>query len=107
MSNIWIEESFVNRTKGYRIHDSEIHDSDEDNVGRLYKSLSREYGRCVSKVFVDRQGKTKAVGWVFEKKMRYDDARGNDPDDYYVREVWVTCYAGPMEHVRPEYVEVK
>ena len=104
MSNIWIEEHFINKTRGYRFGDTEIHDSGEDNVGKLFKALAREYGRCATKVYTTARGKDIPVGWVFEKKMQYEGSRRED--DTYIREVWVSCYSEPVgETIR--YLEVK
>ena len=52
-----------------------------DRVG-LFRRLSREFGRCSSKVYV---GEGTPVGWVFEKKALYDDTR-----ETYIMETWVT-----------------
>lgn len=85
-----MKETFINQTKGYRFGDNDWYEPYTDNVGKLFRSLQKEYGRCVSKVYRDTKDKTITCGWVFEKRMKYEDARGNDPDrDYYTREVWV------------------
>ena len=73
--------------------------------GRIHGFCRREYGRCVSKVYVDHDGGAVQTGWVFERKERneYED----DPKrSAYMHEVWVTllqpvtCDRG-QEHLEP------
>lgn len=87
-----INESYVNQTKGHRFGESGWYEPLTDDRAKLFRSLQREFGRCASRVYQDTpDGKPDAIGWVFEKRMRYDDARGNNADrDFYIREVWVT-----------------
>jgi len=86
-----MQETFINQTKGYHFGDTDWYEPYTDNIGKLFRNLQQEYGRCSGKVYVDTKEGTKPVGWVFEKRMKYDDARGNDPDrDFYIREVWVS-----------------
>lgn len=85
-----IREVFVNETKGYQFGESDWYEPFTDDVGRLFLDLQREYGRCRSKVYRDLPtGGAQAIGWVFEKRMEYDDYRGHG-ERYYVRSVWVT-----------------
>lgn len=93
MSNLYVRESYVNATKGHRFGDSEWYESYTDSKGQLYRSLVAEYGRCMGKVYVDRPGAPPlAIGWVFNKRMQYDDCR-----ETYLREVWVEI----SEQARP------
>lgn len=90
---MYISETFVNETKGYRFGETGPFEAWTDDKGKLFRSLRQEYGRCTGRVYVDTDGKTKPVGWVFEKRMKYEDARGNDREqDYYTRSVWVTLH---------------
>lgn len=89
-----IKESYVNQTKGYRYGDSGWYETWTDNTAKLFRTLQQEFGRCMGKIYRDGlllpNGEHKPVGWVFEKRMKYDDARGHDPEkDFYIREVWV------------------
>ena len=80
----------------YRVHDEQINledtifDPDSDTLyGDIFRDSQKEYGRCVSKVYVETSDKVKHIGWVFEKKLPYD----GDADRYdhsYIQEVWVT-----------------
>jgi hypothetical protein len=87
--NLYIQESFINKTEGYRFGDSDVYETFTDDRGELYRSLQKEYGRCVSKIYVDRTdgGPPKAIGWVFEGRARYEDT-----GERYLREVWVTLH---------------
>lgn len=85
-----IKETYVNETKGYQWGDSGWYEPYTENIGRLFLNMQREFGRCIGRMYRDYEnGKTVAVGWVFQKRMRYEDARYNRPEDYYLREVWV------------------
>lgn len=99
-----IREVFVNETRGCRFGAEEWYEPYTDDRGRLFRTMQREYGRCVStKMYIDtKTQEIKPVGWVFQKRMRYEDAR-RDPDtgrykdsDYYVREVWVELRDTPL-----------
>jgi hypothetical protein len=84
-----VKETFVNETKGYQFGDVPWYEPYTDNIGKLFRTMQKEYGRCNSKMYIDtKSGGTKQVGWVFTKKMEYDDYRGRG-DRYYIREVWV------------------
>lgn len=101
-----IRESFTNETKGYRFGDSEPYEPYTDNIGKLFRSLSKEYGRCKSAVYIDKKdgGRIK-VGWYFEKRMRYEDARDSWPkkDQFYVRGVWVELLERKDEVTRESF----
>jgi hypothetical protein len=86
-----VSETFVNQTKGYQFGESEPYEPYTDNAGEFFREMQKEYGRCVSSVYVDSpDGPPIKVGWVFEKTMQYEDARSKN--DTYIREVWVTLY---------------
>lgn len=100
--NLWICESFVNATEGHRFGDSEVYETFTGDSGELFRFLRREYGRCTGKVHVDTEDGTKAVGWVFESRLKYEDV-----DETYLREVWVTLHDAPDTVVRtPHYHEL-
>lgn len=86
-NNILIEESWVDKTRGLRVGDSGIYETFTSDKGELYRSLQREYGRCISKVHIDTDNRVKSIGWVFEKKQKYDDV-----NEYYIQETWVTLH---------------
>lgn len=69
---------------------------DAETAGEAYRELMREFGRCESKVYVDKaDGGALHIGWVFVKRVPYDDA----PRELFTRETW----ACPVEVV-PEQV---
>ena len=96
-----IRETWVNATEGYRGGDSEFYEPYTDDTGELFRSLQREFGRCTGRMYVDvnergsfdveprtefqnTEFRTKAIGWVFEKRERYTDC-----DETYLQETWV------------------
>ncbi len=96
-----IQETYVNETKGQQFSQSEPYEPFTDDLGKLYRNLQREYGRCTSKVYHDvKNGPPIAVGWVFSKRMEYEDARPGDKDRTYLRTVWVSLF-DECEHGDP------
>jgi hypothetical protein len=88
MENLLISETYINLDKGYRFGDSDVYETFTSDRGELYRSLVREFGRCTGKVYIDRENQTpQAIGWVFVKRMQYDDC-----NETYLREVWVTVH---------------
>ena len=80
--------SLVNEDRGYIFSEWEEELEDEMTMGELYRSAQSEYGRCMSKIYVDREeGTPKPVGWYFVKRDRYDDYYSNET---YLRGAWVT-----------------
>ena len=89
--SLYVQESFVNATKGYRFGDSDVYESYANTTGELYRAMLKEYGRCMGKVYVDSpEGPPMHVGWVFQGKQQYEDCK-----DTYLREVWVTVHDAP------------
>lgn len=75
-----LEITHINRDKGIRYNSYSCPLEPEDLNG-LFRHLSREFGRCLSKIYA---GEGTPVGWVFEKKQYYTDK------GYYMQETWVT-----------------
>lgn len=87
---MFVREEYFNETRGYRFGSSDWYEAYTDDVGKLFRDMQREFGRCRGKVYVDLpDGTAKQVGWTFEKKMQYEDYRGHG-ERYYVRTVWVS-----------------
>ena len=91
-----IRETFVNQTENVQFGNSDWYEPFTQDRGKLFRDLQQEYGRCTGKMYRDRvDGGTVSVGWVFEKRMRYGDARQDEctgkykESAYYMREVWV------------------
>lgn len=106
---IEIHEDYVNRTKNARFGDTDWFEPYAQTRGRLFLELQKEYGRCEGRMYRDRRivtghsfvafgvimrpretWTTDEVGWIFLKRMPYEDARRPLTEkDYYLREVWV------------------
>lgn len=91
-------ETYVNETKGCQFGESDWQEAYTDDRGRLFRSLQKEYGRCTSRMYRDVEGAPPVtIGWVFSKRMEYEDARPSWSDDrrFYIREVWVEVRERP------------
>ncbi len=75
MPNLFIDIAQVNETKHYHLCDHSFEETRFDDMGELYRSLVKEYGKCVSKQYIDVNDKPTQIGWVFEKRVVYDDVR--------------------------------
>lgn len=91
MSNLHISETWVNATKGHGVGQSGIYETFTDDLGELYRRLRGEYGRCISRIYIDCRvypghelSDTKPIGWVFQKRRQYEDC-----DETYLAETWV------------------
>lgn len=92
-----MREEYVDEDRGARYGGSDLYEPYTDDVGRLFRSLRREYGRCQSSVYIDdADGKsTRRIGWVFVKRVQYEDTGTyGRPAEFYNRSVWVTLYDG-------------
>lgn len=92
MPNLYAQETYINRTLDRMIGESDVTETFTDNPGELYRCLMAEYGRCTGKVYVDSADGPRAIGWVFVKRMVYEDSRNGET---YLREVWVTLHDSP------------
>jgi hypothetical protein len=91
--NLMVNESWVNATKGWRCGESGVYETCVNNVYQLFRAMQKEYGRCVSKMYVDEaNGKAKHIGWVFQKRRQYDDCK-----ETYIQETWVSVHEKPDE----------
>jgi hypothetical protein len=80
-----IQETWINGEKGYIYGKSDWYEPYTDNIGRLFRGLMKEYGRCVSKVYQDTpDGVADPIGWVFQKRQPYTDS-----PETYLQETWV------------------
>lgn len=87
---LYIRETFINETRGAQFGKTDWYETWTSDLGKLFKGLQRDYGAATT-MYQDRPlGPPIKIGWVFRKRMRYDDARGNDLEkNWYTREVWV------------------
>jgi hypothetical protein len=87
---------------------------DEDSptlVGDIFRCSQREHGRCVGKVYVDNPesdlqgdagGTAIQCGWIFVKRMKYDDC-----NETYLMETWVTLLDRDETQRIREYHEIR
>jgi len=84
-----VQTSWINASEHYRIYDElqPIEDTVFEDMkrGEVFRWLQREYGACTSKVYVDTPDQPRAIGWVFEKRVPYDDSR-----ETYLQQTWVS-----------------
>ena len=83
---IIINEAWINRTENYSQGDSGYYQPFTENLGKLFKSLRNEYGRCTGSIYADApDGTPDKIGWVFQKIARYEDTL-----EPYLLETWVS-----------------
>lgn len=99
-----IEERYTNATERHTIGASGLFEPFTDNIKTLFSFYQREYGRCISKVYIDSpDGTAKAIGWVFQKHMKYDDCK-----DTYLQETWVVLHESkPIVSTEYHYKELQ
>jgi hypothetical protein len=95
---LWIKETWVSveesendegddTTKRYGNGNSDIYETMHETPGELFKALQKEHGKCISKVYQDREAGSIQIGWVFEKKAVYSDTKTP-----YKQETWVEVH---------------
>lgn len=76
MANLYIEVFQVNSSNNYALDNPQFHESKYSDLGKLYRALVKEYGKCTGKLFnVGDNNKTQQIGWAFEKREYFDDTR--------------------------------
>jgi hypothetical protein len=91
--------TMVNKTGSCIFGEVEPYEVWTDDIGELFKSLQKEHGRCTGKSYVDLpNGGHRQIGWVFEKRVRYQDG-----SDTYLQEAWVNVYTSYEERVAVNY----
>jgi hypothetical protein len=101
-----IAESYINRTEGYRIHDQvtpikETYFDEDASPGEIYRECLKEHGRCTSKVYIDTKDGPKAIGWVFQKREKYEDV-----NETFLKETWVTLLSEYDPRPRKSYLYI-
>lgn len=103
---LWITEKYVDATKNqtYSVVDWYETRYEDDELQALMRSSCKEFGRIRS-MWRDRPGGgRRQVGWIFEKRVPYEDAKG--PKDTYLREVWIEVSVGDPRQATPAPVIV-
>lgn len=100
---LWIKETYVDATKNqtYSIVDWYETKFRNDELRPLLRSLSKGFGRIRSMWRDKPGGGRQQVGWVFEKRVAYDDSK-----ETYLREVWVEVSIGDPRQATPAPVIV-
>lgn len=101
-TNIWIQEQWINVTENYSCGETDVYETHFDltQKGKLFESLKKQYGRCVSKVFIGKE-KPIHVGWVFQKRAPYEDSR-----EKFLQETWITLHKDkPEKTITYNYLE--
>ena len=104
-TNLYVQESFVNTTKGYRFGDSNPYETFTDNPGQLYRAMQKEYGRCTGYIYrnTDNPHEPQKIGWVFVKRTQYTDCK-----ETYLQETWITVHtAKPTRTTAYHYATLK
>jgi hypothetical protein len=85
-----MREVHVDADKDWRLHETPYYRPFTEDRGTLFRSLQREFGRCISKVYAETADGDRPIGWMFQKKEQYTDTgRYGRPAQYYTHEVWV------------------
>ena len=99
MDNILIKETWVNEDQNCINGCSEVYETYTDNIGDLFRTLQCEYGKCTSKMYIDLDNVSHAIGWVFEKIAHYTDTR-----EPYKLVTWVELHnSRPVTTIENDY----
>ena len=94
-----VKEVWTNGTEGYRIGDSGYYEPWTTDTGQLFKAYQKEFGRCTSKVYVDKENGAQPIVWEFEKLVSYTDT--GEP---YLQLTWVVLHnTEPIKHYSYDY----
>jgi hypothetical protein len=101
-----IEESYINATENYRIHDQvtpikETYFDEDVTPGEIFRESQKEHGRCQSKVYIDTEDGVAQIGWVFVKRLEYDDS-----PETYLQETWITLLSEYDPRPRKTYLKL-
>lgn len=88
--SLYIKESYVNATRAALYYEGDVVPTRFDDVGKLFRFLQQELGRCVGSVYIDASDGVQRIGWVFRRKSRYSDSA-----ETYVQESWVEVHTAP------------
>jgi hypothetical protein len=107
---LWITEKYVDRNKGhvYSVVDWYETRFDDGQLRDLLRFCSKTFGR-VRSMWRDKPGGGRAqVGWVFEKRVEYEDVSKTRParERTYLRETWVEVSIGDPRQATPAPVVV-
>jgi hypothetical protein len=98
MPNLWLQEHYQYSTgdECWSGGDSGQFETWSDVPGKLFRALQKEYGKCVSYVYLSTPKGDQPVGWVFEKhsKTGRDKVVGSVPtkDIAVLQRTWCTLF---------------
>jgi len=92
LKEIYIAYPKGDMEKGFRVRESGPYEASTDDVKRLFQSFQKKCGRCVSRVYTDKDGESKPTGWVFRKRMQYEGI-----DSKFILETRVILHEKPDE----------
>lgn len=69
--------------------------------GDIFRASQKEFGRCISRAYIDTAEGVKAIGWVFVKRDRYEDT-----GETFLHETWVTLLTEYDARPRVTYHEL-
>jgi len=82
-----IKEVSVNKDEDYCIGDSGVYETYFEKIIDLFRMCMKKYGRCTGYIYIDKGGKRRRIGWLFEKTDYYEDTK-----EPYKKETWVTVH---------------
>ena len=98
-------ESYVDVEEHICLGETDIYETDfpatQAGCGHLYRDARKRFGRCISKVYVDRGSYAVHIGWCFVKRYPYDD---DDPEQTFLRHTWVTIHMASPTVTRTPHV---
>ncbi len=100
MTNLCLRETYVNVTENCQSGKSDVYESFTDKIGTLFRSLQKEYGRCIGKVYIDVKDKAKQIGWIFQKRQSYTDV-----NETYLQETWIELHEREPETTVKEFLK--
>lgn len=103
-TNLYISETHVNATEHYVYNELSPYETRFDTIGDLYRSLQREYGKCISAMYIDYTDrvKTQKIGYVFQSRTKYENN-----NKMYLREVWIRIFTKNEDTGELTYVDLK
>lgn len=91
---MYLQETTIHVGENYIINETPVYEAFTDDIGALFKSCQKDFGRCTGKVYVETGGgKGHAVGWIFMKREQYTDCK-----DTFLMETHITLHDKEPEH---------
>jgi len=69
-----------------------------ETVSDVFREAKKQYGKCMSKIYVDTENSIQVSGWVFEKKVKYADC-----NDKYIQRAWIEPLIKVIEKTEYHY----